>query len=149
MARANTAGPPITVEPKVPVAPLDQRPASRAAVRFRPTARPPVALVTVFGDGKTKGEVIRIRDHRFTIGLRTQGDLRIPIDGRISAGHVETTHQVVRGLHRGAVTDLQISYGLFVRISKTPLADKAEILIGNGRYRFDAMQIGVTISCRR
>ena len=114
--------------------------AGRSASPFRPTIRPPVALLTVCDDGKTSGEVIRIRDHRFTIG-RNEGDLRIPIDGRISARHVEITHQVVGGLHRWVVTDLQSTHGLFVRVGKTPLSDKAEFLVGSGRYRFDAMQI--------
>jgi hypothetical protein len=115
--------------------------AERSASTFRPTARPPVAVLTVFDDGKMDGEVIRIRDHRFVIG-RTEGDLRIPIDGRISSRHVEITHQVVGGLHRWVVTDLQSTHGLFVRVSRTPLADKAEFLVGNGRYRFDAPQGG-------
>ena len=100
---------------------------------------PPVAVLTVFDDGKTDGEIIRIRDHRFVIG-RTEGDLCIPLDGRISARHVEITHQVVGGLHRWVVTDLQSTHGMFVRVSRTVLADKAEFLVGNGRYRFDAPQ---------
>ena len=29
---------------------------------------------------------------------------------------------------------------MFVRVSRTVLADKAEFLVGNGRYRFDAPQ---------
>jgi hypothetical protein len=111
--------------------------AARAAVPFRPTARPRLAVLTIFDDGKTDGEIIRIRDHRFIIG-RTEGDLRIPIDGRISARHVEITHQVVGGLHRWVVTDLQSTHGVYVRVSKTVLADRAEFLVGNGRYRFDA-----------
>ena len=128
------AGPPITVEPKVPVAPLDQRPRE-------PRSRSVPADRT--STGRPRNGVRRRQDQRrghphprSPVHHRSHpGDLRIPIDGRISAGHVETTHQVVRGLHRGAVTDLQSTHGLFVRISKTPLADKAEILIGNGRYR--------------
>ena len=129
-------GPPIAVEPpaRMPAAP--QPAPARAAVPFRPTVRPPVAVLTVFDDGKTDGEVIRIRDHRFIIG-RTEGDLCIPLDGRISARHVEITHQVVGGLHRWVVTDLQSTHGMFVRVSRTVLADKAEFLVGNGRYRFD------------
>ena len=120
------------------------------AVPFRPTVRPPVAVLTVFDDGKTDGEVIRIRDHRFIIG-RTEGDLCIPLDGRISARHVEITHQVVGGLHRWVVTDLQSTHGMFVRVSRTVLADKAEFLVGNGRYRFDAPQAdaGPTVDSRR
>ena len=109
----------------------------RSASPFRPTIRPPMAVLTVYDDGKTDGEVIRIRDYRFVIG-RTEGDLRIPLDGRISSRHVEITHQEVGGLHRWVVTDLQSMHGLFARVSKTVLADKAEIIVGNGRYRFDA-----------
>src|SRR5271165_6711266 len=106
---------------------------------FRPTVRPPVAVLTVCDDGKLDGEVIRIRDQRFVIG-RSEGDLKIPIDGRISSRHVEITLQTVGGLHRWVVTDLQSTHGMFVRVSRTVLADKAEFLVGNGRYRFDEPQ---------
>ena len=58
----------------------------------------------------------------------------------MSSRHVEITHQVVGGLHRWVVTDLQSTHGMFVRVSRTVLADKAEFLVGNGRYRFDARQ---------
>jgi len=122
-----------------PVAPLIPS-AARAASPYRPTTRPPLALLTVYDDGKLEGEVIRIRSNPFVIG-RTDGDLRIPLDGLISSRHVEITCQQVGGLSRWVVTDLQSTNGLFVRVSKTPLADKAEFLVGNGRYRFDAMQI--------
>ncbi len=108
---------------------------------YRPTARPPVPILTVFDDGKTEGEVIRIRSPRFTIG-RTEGDLRFPLDGRMSSSHVEITHQVVNGLNRWVVTDLQSTHGMFVRVSKTVLADRAEILVGNGRYRFEVNKPG-------
>jgi hypothetical protein len=132
---AVTVGPP-------PPSPAAQAPApsARGAIPFRPTARPPVAILTVFDDGKTDGEMIRIRDHRFVIG-RSEGDLVIPVDGRISVRHVEITHQVVGGLHRWVVTDLQSTHGLFVRVSRTVLADKSEFLVGNGRYRFDAAHV--------
>jgi hypothetical protein len=113
--------------------------AGRGASPFRPTIRPPMAVLTVYDDGKTEGEVIRIRDSRFVIG-RTEGDLRIPLDGRISSRHVEITHQEVGGLHSWVVTDLQSLHGLFARVTKTPLGNKAEILVGKGRYRFDAPQ---------
>lgn len=106
---------------------------------FRPTVRPPIATLTVCDDGRPDGEVIRIRDHKFVIG-RTEGDLRIPIDGRISSRHAEITLQSVGGLHRWVVTDLQSTHGMFVRVSRTILADRAEFLVGNGRYRCDAPQ---------
>jgi len=130
-------GPPVAVEPPEQLSPVPAPPKARSAVPFRPTIRPPMAVLTVFDDGKTDGEVIRIRDHRFIIG-RTDGDLCIPLDGRISSRHLEITHQVVGGLHRYVVTDLQSTHGMYVRVSRTALADKAEFLVGNGRYRFDA-----------
>jgi hypothetical protein len=135
--KARSPGP-AAVEPSpAAAAPAPQPAVIRAAVSFRPTVRPPVAVLTVFDDGKTDGEMIRIRDHRFIIG-RTEGDLCIPLDGRISARHLEITHQVVGGLHRWVVTDLQSTHGMFVRVSRTVLADKAEFLVGNGRYLFHA-----------
>jgi pSer/pThr/pTyr-binding forkhead associated (FHA) protein len=110
-----------------------------SATLFRPTVRPPMAVLTVCDDGKLDGEIIRIRDQRYVIG-RTEGDLKIPIDGRISSRHVEITLQTVGGLHRWVVTDLQSTHGTFVRVSRTVLADRAEFLVGNGRYRFDSPQ---------
>jgi pSer/pThr/pTyr-binding forkhead associated (FHA) protein len=96
-------------------------------------------MLTVCDDGKLDGEVIRIRDHQFVIG-RTEGDLKIPIDGRISSRNVEITLQTLGGIHRWVVTDLQSTHGMFVRVSRTVLADRAEFLAGNGRYRFDSPQ---------
>ena len=111
----------------------------RSAVPYRPTARPPAPVLTVFDDGRVDGEVVRIREPRFLIG-RTEGALRFPMDGRMSSRHVEITHQVVGGLHRWVVTDLQSTHGMFVRVSRTALARKAEFLVGNGRYRFESSQ---------
>jgi hypothetical protein len=121
----------------VPVA----APTAPVSSPYRPTVRPPMPILTVFDDGKADGEMIRIRTPRFTIG-RTEGDLRFPIDGRMSASHVEITHQMIDGQHRWVVTDLQSTHGMFVRVSKTVLADRAEILVGNGRYRFDLNRPG-------
>ena len=129
-------------------APVEPRPAANAtrpASPYRPTARPPVPILTVFDDGKFDGEVIRLREPKFVIG-RTEGDLRFPLDGRMSARHVEITHQLVGGLHRWVLTDLQSTHGVFVRVSKTALADKAEFLVGNGRYRFDANQLDTAVT---
>ena len=47
-----------------------------------------MALLTVFDDGKTEGEDIRLRGNRFLIG-RTEGDLQIPHDNLMSAKHAE------------------------------------------------------------
>jgi pSer/pThr/pTyr-binding forkhead associated (FHA) protein len=104
---------------------------------FRPTRRPPLALLTVCDDGSNEGEIVRIRAARFIVG-RTQGDLNVPFDKRLSSQHVEITHHCMEGVHRWVVTDLQSRHGLFVRVSRALLLNKAEILVGKGLYRFEA-----------
>jgi pSer/pThr/pTyr-binding forkhead associated (FHA) protein len=105
-----------------------------------PVAKPvtaPPALLTVLDDGKTEGEVLRLRTDRFVVG-RSEGDFLIPHDPQISTRHIEITRQRVGDKVRWMVTDLQSSNGLFIRVSRTALANKAEFLAGMGRYRFDA-----------
>ncbi|MDG3005124.1 FHA domain-containing protein [Paludisphaera mucosa] len=109
--------------------------AARAAT-FRPLERPPTAVLTVCDDGRSEGEAIRIRGERFVIG-RTEGDLRIAHDPRVSARHVEIVRKGVGGSASWAVVDVGSRNGLFVRVSHAPLADGAEFLVGRGRYRFD------------
>ncbi len=104
---------------------------------YRPTQRPPIALLTVLDDGKSDGEVVRLRSDRFIVG-RLEGDLLIPHDPQISGRHLEITRQRVGDKYRWVVTDLQSSNGLFIRVSRTVLSDKTELLIGRGRYRFEA-----------
>lgn len=103
---------------------------------FRPTARAPIPILTVFDDGRTDGETIRIRTSRFVIG-RVEGDLTIPIDGRISSRHVEIGLQTIDGSARWVLTDLQSRHGLFVRVTRTALYGRTEFLIGGGRYLFE------------
>jgi hypothetical protein len=128
----------VSIAPR-PVSPPNPTVEHPAAL-FRPTSRPPVAELMVFDDGKAEGEIIRIREPKFVIG-RAEGHLRIPIDSLMSSRHVEITLQTVGGLHRWVVTDLQSKHGMYVRVSRTALADKAEFLVGNGRYRFDAPKL--------
>lgn len=119
-----------------PAAPGPQPPPKGGAKPYRPTQRPPIALLTVLDDGKIDGEVIRLRSDRFVIG-RMAGDLLLPHDQQISARHIEIIRQRSGDKYRWVVTDLQSSNGLFVRVSRALLADKAEFLAGIGRYRFE------------
>lgn len=121
---------------KIPPATQPARPAAQpwSVMPYRPTLRPSIAVLTVFDDGKADGEQFRLRDNRFVIG-RTEGDLVIPHDGMISGRHVEITRQSVGGQQRWLITDLQSTNGLFVRVSRTALADQSELLVGKGRYR--------------
>ena len=83
---------PATAQPP-PLASADAR---ASAASYRPTLRPPMAVLTVFDDGKHEGEQIRLRGNRFIVG-RTEGDLMIPHDGMISARPSKS-----RGNRRGA-----------------------------------------------
>jgi pSer/pThr/pTyr-binding forkhead associated (FHA) protein len=112
-------------------------PPPTSASPYRPTLRPPVALLTVLDDGKSDGEVVRLRADRFIIG-RSEGDFLIPHDLLISARHLEITRHRVGEQYRWVLTDLQTTNGLFIRVSRTVLADRAEFLVGKGRYRFEA-----------
>ena len=106
---------------------------------FRPSIRPPAAMLIMCDDGETSGEVFRLRSDRFIIG-RTEGDLQLPDDEQVSSRHVALTRQLISGETRWVVTDLQSRNGLFVRVSKAPLTHLSEVLVGSGRYRLDLMQ---------
>ena len=123
--------------PPVPLAKKPESPPAKTAEPFRPTQRPPVAFLTVCDDGRTDGELIRLRAERFTIGRNT-GDLLLPHDEQVSGRHVEITRQAGPGGWRWVVTDLQSTNGLFVRVSRAALSDRVEFLVGSGRYRFEA-----------
>jgi pSer/pThr/pTyr-binding forkhead associated (FHA) protein len=110
---------------------------SSSARPYRPTLRPPIAVLTVFDDGKSEGEVLRLRADRFVIG-RSEGDFLIPHDTLISARHLEITRHRVGEQYRWVLTDLQTKNGLFIRVSRIAMADGAEFLAGKGRYRFEA-----------
>ena len=119
------------VAPAVPTVALARQP---AVAIYRPTLRPPIAVLTALDDGRSDGEQIRLRNGRFVIG-RSEGDLVIPHDGMISSRHVEITRQAVGGHQRWVITDLKSTNGMFVRVSRTPLSDQSELLVGKGRYR--------------
>jgi pSer/pThr/pTyr-binding forkhead associated (FHA) protein len=137
------AAPPLppaaTQPPAPPVAPVAHAPGSPAAVPlFKPSQRPPTALLHVFDDGADDGEIIRLRADRFVIG-RADGDLVLPHDGQLSGRHAELVRQ--RDEEGGWVwvlTDLGSTNGTFVRAGSAVLKDGQEFLVGRTRYRFDS-----------
>jgi hypothetical protein len=143
MAKPPPTHPPATPDEAVPlatpvakVAPPMKAKAAPAVPPYRPTVRPSICMLTVFDDGKTEGEVIRIRTNRFVIG-RSEGDFLIPHDEQISSKHIEIGRQLIAGQHRWVISDLQSTNGLFLRVSRTALNDRTEFLVGKGRYRFE------------
>jgi hypothetical protein len=118
---------------KAPVA----APAEIEAQAEQPVLRPPIAYLCVLDDGKTEGEWVRLRADRTVIG-RTEGDVRIPHDGAISGQHAELVRQRIAAGFRWLLADLKSTNGTFVRVGATILRHENELLIGLGRYRFEA-----------
>jgi hypothetical protein len=104
---------------------------------FRPSLRPPMAVLVVFDDGGDEGQTVRLRGERFVIG-RSEGDLQIPHDGQISGRHAELVRRRDEdGAWVWTLTDLGSTNGSFVRAGSALLKDGQEFLIGRTRYRFE------------
>jgi hypothetical protein len=103
----------------------------------RPVVRPPMALLCVLDDAGGDGEWVRLRADATVIG-RTEGDVRIPHDGAISGRHAQLVRQRGPQGYRWALVDLQSTNGTFVRVGSTVLRNENEVVIGSGRYRFEA-----------
>jgi pSer/pThr/pTyr-binding forkhead associated (FHA) protein len=103
---------------------------------YRPSLRPPMALLYVLDDGDDSGEILRIRANSFVIG-RMEGNLTIPHDGGISGRHAEVSRRMENGEHVWYLKDLQSTNGTFVRAATVILSHDQEVLIGGGRFRFE------------
>lgn len=104
---------------------------------FRPVMRPPMALLVILDDGKSDGEVVRLRADRTVIG-RSEGDVIIPHDAQISGKHAEIVRERSAGGYRWILRDLGSTNGTLVRIGSTILRHDNELVVGSGRYRFEA-----------
>lgn len=106
---------------------------------FRPQQRPPMALLCILDDGQEEGEWVRLRGDRCVIG-RSEGDVCIPHDAMMSGRHAEVSRQMVQGVFRWTLTDLQSTNGTYVRVGKTLLKHGHELRIGRTHFRFEASQ---------
>ncbi len=107
------------------------------AQRERPVQRPPMALLCLMDDGKQEGEWVRLRADRTSIG-RADGDVRIPHDQQMSTRHAEIVREQTTSGWRWLLHDSGSTNGTFVRIGNTVLRNYNELLIGQGRFRFEA-----------
>jgi pSer/pThr/pTyr-binding forkhead associated (FHA) protein len=112
------------------------RTAAPATVPFRPARRPPVANLTICDDGKSEGEVVRLRSDRTVIG-RSEGDIRIPHDAMMSSRHAEIVREGEPSGWRWALVNLQSTNGSYVRVVNVPLKHGTEVLIGSAVLRFE------------
>src|SRR4029079_944812 len=98
--------------------------------------RPPMALLTVYDDGRNDGQKIRLRGDVSVIG-RTQGDVIIPHDERISGRHAEIRRTQEGGDWKWLLVDLGSTNGTYVRVHKCSIKSGQELLIGHRRFRFE------------
>jgi pSer/pThr/pTyr-binding forkhead associated (FHA) protein len=103
---------------------------------FRPRQRPPMALLTVYDDGRHDGQEFRLRTDLTVIG-RTQGDVIIPHDERMSGRHAEIRRAQDGGTWTWVLADLGSTNGTYVRLHKCSLKSGQELLIGHRRFRFE------------
>ncbi len=106
----------------------------------RPQQRLPTPLLCILDDGRQDGEWVRLRRDRCVIG-RMEGDVQIANDLLMSSRHAEIARQAAKDGVRWVLTDLGSTNGTWVRIGKTQLQNHSELLIGRGRYRFEAAGI--------
>ena len=104
---------------------------------YRPTRRPPLAILHVLDDGLKTAELIRIRQGSFVIG-RSQGDLILPHDRQISSRHAEVVRGLEGGEHVWHLRDLGSANGTLVRVKQAALEFGAEVMLGRARFRFEA-----------
>jgi pSer/pThr/pTyr-binding forkhead associated (FHA) protein len=103
---------------------------------FRPSLRPPMAILCVYDDGQDTGEIVRVRTPSFVIG-RTEGNVIVPHDAGISGRHAEIGRRFADERHRWYLRDLGSTNGTFIRTTRAVLRGGQEILIGGVRFRFD------------
>jgi len=114
-------------------APLPARPDRTPA--YRPPSRQPLALLTIFDDGLSSGEVVRIRQGCLVIG-RDEGDVRVPFDLSMSRQHAQLTCHFNERQCRWVFKDLNSTNGSFIRVYRARLSADMELAIGTRRYLF-------------
>ena len=102
---------------------------------YRPTQRPPLALLTIFDDGSSEGEIIRLRKDVVTIG-RDHADVCIPHDEQMESTHIRIRRETNESGHQWVLEDLKTRAGILVRVRKVQLQNDSEFLAGRFRYRY-------------
>jgi len=118
-----------------PTARLDQSPGFGETARYRPTSRPPTAILRVFDDNQTSGELIRMRKADITIG-REKGDVIVGHDHQMSSRHARIERAREDDVWRWVLRDLDSTNGVFVKARRIRLRDGDQLLIANRAVQF-------------
>jgi len=115
-------------------APEVLRPNAGEPLKFRPTIRQSMAIITVLYDGLDEGDRNVVQNESCVVG-RSDADINIPHDPLLSSQHFKLYLPDKSGT-RWRICDLKSTNGTFARIADALLVDEMEFLVGNHRYRF-------------
>lgn len=121
--------------------PTSKETVSAETTAYRPTRRPPLALLCILDDGSDEGEWVRLRADRITIG-RSEGDIVIPHDAMMSSRHADLVRVTQKGRARWRLQDLQSTNGSYLRVGVAALQHQQEIMLGIHRFRFECSAAG-------
>jgi hypothetical protein len=104
--------------------------------RFRPSVRPPMALLVVVDDNQSSGEWVRIRATPFVIG-RSRGNVTLPHELLMSGCHAEIRLLLEQDGHAWYLHDKESLNGTFVLVDAARPKTGDEFIIGSRRFRFE------------
>ncbi len=116
----------------------DEPPAASSKPRvpiYRPSVRPPMAILKLFHDGELNFTGYPMMTPRFQIGRR-EGDLVVAHDVWMSGRHAEIQRRQIGNVVRWYLLDANSTNGTFIRLPFTLLKHRDELFIGRERYRF-------------
>ncbi len=102
---------------------------------YRPTRRPPMAVLHLFDDDQRNYEAVRIRQTPFVIG-RQDGDLVVGHERQMSRRHARIDRVQEGDLWRWYLADLRSTNGTFICTKQAALEDGVEVLLGGELVRF-------------
>lgn len=102
---------------------------------YRPSVRPPMAVLKMFHDGSTNFTSYPVLADRFRIG-RIDGDLVVLHDSWMSGRHAEIQRRKIGDRFAWYLVDQKSTNGTFVRSDATILKNNDELFLGQERYRF-------------
>jgi pSer/pThr/pTyr-binding forkhead associated (FHA) protein len=102
---------------------------------YRPTRRPPMAVLQLYDDDQRTYESVRIRQTPFVIG-RQDGDLVVGHERQMSRRHARIDRVQEGDIWRWYLADLRSTNGTFIRTKQATLEDGVEVLLGGELVRF-------------
>lgn len=106
-----------------------------ATPRYRPSRRPPMAVVRVYDDDQQGYEGVRIRQTPFVIG-RQDGDLIVGHERQMSRRHARIDRVQENEVWRWYLGDLRSTNGTFLKTDQAALVNGTEVLIAGELVRY-------------